>query len=182
MSKSAANIAGVAVFVVLGMIAIERGAELATAEPSESELEERDEGDCPKKVDGWDSEQVEHATTITRVAEDMGMSHHAVVVALATVMQESNITNHGHLGPDNDHDSLGLFQQRPSQGWGEPEEVTNPEYAATKFFEKLKTIDGWEAMEITDAAQAVQVSAHPTRYQRHAKKAKRLEKALRGCR
>jgi hypothetical protein len=82
-------------------------------------------------------------------------------------MQESRLTNLGNLGSRNDHDSLGLFQQRPSSGWGTPAQITDPVYASTKFYEKLKTIAGWETMPLTEAAQRVQISAYPDAYAKH---------------
>lgn len=89
------------------------------------------------------------------------------IIAVATAMQESNLRNLGHLGEDNDHDSLGLFQQRPSQGWGTPEQIMNPEYASGRFYDKLLTIPNWQALPLTVAAQAVQVSAYPDAYAKH---------------
>jgi murein DD-endopeptidase MepM/ murein hydrolase activator NlpD len=82
-------------------------------------------------------------------------------------MQESRLTNLGYLGKRNDHDSQGLFQQRPSAGWGSPAQVRDPVYAATKFYDKLKTVDGWEKMSLTEAAQKVQISAYPDAYAKH---------------
>ncbi|MFC0565716.1 hypothetical protein ACFFHU_16455, partial [Plantactinospora siamensis] len=68
------------------------------------------------------------------------------------------------LGDANDHDSLGLFQQRPTSGWGSPEQITNPQYATTAFQKALKDVPGWQDMPLTDAAQKVQVSAYPDAY------------------
>ncbi|NES32015.1 hypothetical protein G3561_31240, partial [Micromonospora terminaliae] len=67
-------------------------------------------------------------------------------------------------GDKNDHDSLGLFQQRPSSGWGTPEQITNPEYSTLAFLKGLKQVDGWDKMPLTEAAQTVQVSAYPDAY------------------
>ena len=74
------------------------------------------------------------------------------------------MNNFGHLGDRNDHDSQGLFQQRPSSGWGSVEEITDPEYATSAFLKALKQVDGWEQMPLTRAAQTVQVSAFPGHY------------------
>jgi len=89
------------------------------------------------------------------------------VIAIATAWPETNLHNSGDLGNRNDHDSLGLFQQRPSQGWGTPEQIMDPVYASKKFYEKLLTIKGWETMPLTRAAQAVQRSAYPDAYAKH---------------
>jgi hypothetical protein len=64
----------------------------------------------------------------------------------------------------NDHDSQGLFQQRPSAGWGSVEQITDPGYATAAFLSGLRNVDGWRQMPLTDAAQAVQVSAFPFAY------------------
>jgi hypothetical protein len=109
-------------------------------------------------------EQIQNAITIYTVGAERGLPDQAMVVALSTAMQESTLRNLGHLGEANDHDSLGLFQQRPSSGWGTPEQIQDPVYASTKFYDKLETIEGWQTMPVTEAAQAVQISAFPDAY------------------
>ena len=79
-------------------------------------------------------------------------------------MQETHLKNYGNLGNHNDHDSLGLFQQRPSAGWGSPSEIVNPDYAATKFYKALVHVQNWNKLPLTVAAQKVQVSAFGDRY------------------
>lgn len=115
----------------------------------------------------YGEEQVKNAAIIISVGQDLEISSRGWIIAVATAMQESRLSNLGHLGAANDHDSLGLFQQRPSSGWGTPDEITDPVYAATKFYEKLQTIEGWENMKLTDAAQRVQISAFPDAYAKH---------------
>jgi hypothetical protein len=105
-------------------------------------------------------EQTAHATTIAAVGKRMGMPDHAVTVAIATALQESRLHNLDH----GDRDSLGLFQQRPSQGWGSPGEVMTPYYAAGVFFERLAGVDGWQSLPVMTAAQHVQRSAVPHAY------------------
>ncbi|RFU22971.1 hypothetical protein D0Z06_03765 [Geodermatophilus marinus] len=126
-------------------------------------------------------EQVGNARTIAQVGFDRGLPHRAVVVALATAMQESSLRNL----PYGDRDSLGLFQQRPSQGWGTPEQVQDPVYAAGIFYDRLVEVPGWEGRRVTDAAQIVQRSAFPEAYERWATMAEELTAALaggdRGC-
>jgi murein DD-endopeptidase MepM/ murein hydrolase activator NlpD len=109
-------------------------------------------------------EQIQNAITIYTVGAERGLPEQAMIVALSTAMQESTLRNLGHLGEANDHDSLGLFQQRPSSGWGTPEQIQDPVYASTKFYDRLETITGWESMPVTEAAQAVQISAFPDAY------------------
>ena len=112
-----------------------------------------------------------NARTIIDVARSIGASDEAIVVALATAAQESSLINLDH----GDRDSLGLFQQRPSAGWGAPEQLMDPHYATLAFFghapntndvvpRGLFDIDGWQNMSLTEAAQAVQISAHPDFY------------------
>lgn len=134
-----------------------------------------------KPVAGLSESQWGHALTITEVAVERDLPDRAVVVAIATALQESQLTNHGHLGAKNDHDSQGVFQQRPSAGWGTPAQVRDVEYAAGKFFDKLVTIKGWQNMRVTEAAQAVQISAYPEAYQKHAGRAEEIAAATLGC-
>lgn len=119
------------------------------------------------KARQYGAQQVRNAAIIINIGAKLKMPPRAWVIAVATAMQESRLSNLGNLGSRNDHDSLGLFQQRPSSGWGTPQEIQNPEYAATKFYEKLQTIKGWENMSLTRAAQAVQISAYPDAYAKH---------------
>ncbi|MER7471259.1 C40 family peptidase [Micromonospora sp. NPDC000018] len=112
----------------------------------------------------WDTEQLDIAATIIDVGVAKGVPRWGWVVGVATAMQESGLHNLPFLGNLNDHDSIGVFQQRPSQGWGTVEQLSDPAYQAGKFFDKLLTVPGWEAMPLTQAAQAVQISAFPNAY------------------
>lgn len=132
------------------------------------------------KVDGFDADQVRNAAVIISVAQQRDIPPRGWVIGVATAMQESWLRNLPHLGQKNDHDSIGLFQQRPSMGWGTPEQLLDPAYAAGKFFEKLVKVSGWEKMALTDAAQAVQVSAYPDAYAKHEPRASRIVNALTG--
>ena len=100
----------------------------------------------------------------------------AASIALATAMQESKLRNLEH----GDRDSLGLFQQRPSQGWGTQEQILNPVYAINAFYDALDQVDGYQTMAITEAAQAVQRSAYPDAYAEHEADARALASALTG--
>jgi murein DD-endopeptidase MepM/ murein hydrolase activator NlpD len=112
----------------------------------------------------YDAKQLHHAQVIGTVGVQKGIPVRGQIIALATALQESGLRNLGHLGDNNDHDSLGLFQQRPSQGWGTPAQIMDPAYAASAFYRKLVTVAGWPAMPLTVAAQAVQRSAYPDAY------------------
>jgi hypothetical protein len=109
-----------------------------------------------------DLEQAANATTISAVGKQLRMPDHAVTIALATALQESNLHNLSY----GDRDSLGLFQQRPSQGWGTPAQIMNPRYAATAFFDALARVPGWQETSVTRAAQEVQHSNAPQAYAR----------------
>jgi hypothetical protein len=121
-------------------------------------------------------EQMANAATITAVGIRRGVPERAVTIALATAFQESHLYNLS----GGDRDSVGLFQQRPSQGWGTEAEVSDPRYAAGKFYNALLQVKGWKSMSVTNAAQAVQRSAHPTAYQKWADESAILSGALLG--
>lgn len=111
-----------------------------------------------------DGEKLDNAKAIMKATKKKGMDERAAVVAIATSLQESKLENLGHLGARNDHDSQGLFQQRPSSGWGTVAQITDPEYSTTAFLNALERVDGWRDMPLTRAAQTVQVSAFPFHY------------------
>ena len=123
-----------------------------------------------------DEEQAQHARTIAAVAVQEGMPNHAVTVAIAAAFQESKMHNISH----GDRDSVGLFQQRPSQGWGTVEQLTTPTYAAAAFYRALKRVDGWESMSVTNAAQHVQRSAASHAYAKWESEARVLARILTG--
>jgi murein DD-endopeptidase MepM/ murein hydrolase activator NlpD len=131
-------------------------------------------------IEPYSSEQIKNAAIIISVGQDLEIPARGWIIAVATAMQESRLTNLGHLGDQNDHDSLGLFQQRPSSGWGTPEQVTDPVYASTKFYDKLVTVDNWETLPLTVAAQRVQISAFPDAYAKHEPKATEIVNTLTG--
>jgi hypothetical protein len=123
-----------------------------------------------------DPEQAGHAATIAAVAVRRDLPERAVAVALATALQESKLRNL----PDGDRDSVGLFQQRPSQGWGTPAQLQDTRYAARQFYRHLEGVDGWAGMPIAVAAQAVQRSAEGRAYEKWATDATALARAFTG--
>ena len=127
-----------------------------------------------------DADQMGNAATVTAVGVRRNVPTQAIVIALATALQESKLRNLEDLGHRNDHDSLGLFQQRPSQGWGSAEQILDPRYAAERFYAALMRVKGWEKMRVTEAAQRVQRSAYPEAYQKWADEALVLTLALTG--
>lgn len=132
------------------------------------------------RIGAYGEEQIRNAATIVNAGADMHVPFRGWVIAVATAMQESALSNLPHLGADNDHDSVGLFQQRPSQGWGTPDQLRDPKYASRKFYQKLLTIEGWERMALTDVAQQVQVSAYPDAYAKHEPTATQIVNVLTG--
>ena len=122
------------------------------------------------------AEQAGNAATIADVARGRGLPDRAIVIALATAQQESRLRNLDY----GDRDSLGLFQQRPSSGWGSEAEVQDPVYAANKFYDHLVEVPGWDVSRLTDVAQRVQRSAFPEAYQQWEGMAQELTTALAG--
>ena len=120
--------------------------------------------------------QAQNAATIAVVGDRLGMPDHAVTVALATALQESKLQNL----TGGDRDSAGLFQQRPSQGWGSYEQVTDPIYAATAFYQRLRAQPNWTQLSVTDAAQLVQRSGAPDAYAQWEPEARAFAGALTG--
>jgi hypothetical protein len=123
-----------------------------------------------------DLAQAQHATTIAAVGKRMGLPDHAVTIALAAALQESRLHNLDH----GDLDSLGLFQQRPSQGWGTAAQVLTPSYAAAAFYEHLSRVPGWATLPVTVAAQKVQRSGAPAAYADWELEARAIAQALTG--
>nr|WP_245979641.1 heavy metal transporter [Streptomyces diacarni] len=120
--------------------------------------------------------QAANAATIAAVASRRGLPARAVTIALATAMQESQLRNITH----GDRDSVGLFQQRPSQGWGTVPQISDPVYAVGKFYDHLVDIPGYARLPLTVAAQRVQRSGYPQAYAKHETNAALLTAALTG--
>ena len=135
---------------------------------------------CVADVDGQrvelSVEQAENASLIAAISVRRGLPARAASIALATAYQESDLQNLDH----GDRDSLGLFQQRPSQGWGTEAEVMDPVYATNAFYDVLAEVEGYRDLEITDAAQTVQRSGYPDAYADHEDDARALASALTG--
>jgi hypothetical protein len=123
-----------------------------------------------------DLEQAQIAATIAAVAARRKLPERALQIAYATALQESKLANL----PYGDRDSVGVFQQRPSQGWGTVEQLLDPVYATRKFFAALEKVPNYQSMPLHEAAQAVQRSADGSAYAQHEKAAKILAAALSG--
>lgn len=138
---------------------------------------------------GLTEAQTANARIIVRVGQELGMPRRALIIAVATALQESQLynlannrlpesTRYPHQGSGFDHDSVGLFQQRTSTGWGSVRNLMRPEYAATRFYRALELVHGWQRMRLTQAAQAVQHSAFPDAYAKHERQATAIVVAL----
>lgn len=143
----------------------------------------------PRPVAGLSQAQMDNAATIVRVGREMGLPRRARIIAVATAMQESTLLNYAsgvlpesqnypHQAIGWDHDSVGLFQQRPSTGWGSVADLMRPAYAARQFYEALRAVPGWASLPLSVAAQTVQVSAFPDAYAQHESRATQVVDAL----
>jgi hypothetical protein len=123
-----------------------------------------------------DLDQAHYASIVVGLSVRRGLAPRAGSIAMATVYQESGIRNLDY----GDRDSVGLFQQRPSAGWGTEKQLMDPYYATTKFYNALVRVRDWERRDITKVAQAVQRSAYPDAYAQHEPDARVLASALTG--
>ncbi|WP_225632255.1 heavy metal transporter [Streptomyces solaniscabiei] len=133
-------------------------------------------GEDDRTVYEFTPEQAVNAATITAVGTARDLPERAVTIALATALQESALRNIDY----GDRDSLGLFQQRPSQGWGTPKEIMDPAYSAGMFYDHLVEVPGYTRLPLTVAAQRVQRSGFPDAYAKHEPDATLLAAALTG--
>jgi len=137
-------------------------------------------GECRTRVDGLTvvltDEQARNASLIAAISVRRGMPAHAATIAIATALQESRLYDLR----GGDRDSLGLFQQRPSQGWGTRAQVLDPVHATNAFYDALEKVPGWQSLAVTRAAQEVQRSGFPTAYAVYERDARALASALTG--
>ncbi|MCX4641947.1 C40 family peptidase [Streptomyces sp. NBC_01446] len=150
------------------------GDSLAVAKQVKSILKGGGEGAISVAGPADPTVQIPSAKTIQATGVAMKVPGRGQIVALATALQESGLRNLDY----GDRDSLGLFQQRPSHGWGTAAQVRDPVQASTKFYEELLSISGWQSMTVTQAAQAVQQSGSPDAYARWLPLATALQKAI----
>jgi hypothetical protein len=140
-------------------------------------------------VAGLSQIEMDNAVAIVEAGNRMNLPKRAHVVAIATALQETRLRNlansrvpqslnHPHQGVGSNFDSVGLFQQRPSQGWGTAAELMDPATAASRFYARLVTVSGWPTMSVGSAAQAVQRSAFPGAYDQHQPQAQKIVDAI----
>jgi hypothetical protein len=133
------------------------------------------DGHLAGDVDGY---QISCARAVVDSVKQRGMDEHAATIAIATTIVEGNMHNYNKAV---DYDSLGLFQQRPSAGWGKPNELINPNYATNAFLDKMEETypnGTWKKHAAGDVAQKVQVSAFPDRYAHEINDASEIVSAL----
>src|ERR687886_2852988 len=160
------------VLLVIGVFAVLRDQGLTAPVPGQQR--------CVATANGrsvvLDLEQARLTSIIVGLSVRGGLAPRAASIAMATVYQETGIRNLDY----GDRDSVGLFQQRPSQGWGTEKQLMDPYYATTKFYDALVRVKDWQTRDITKVAQAVQRSAYPEAYAEHEPDARVLASALTG--
>jgi hypothetical protein len=135
-----------------------------------------------KPVAGLTQAETDNAYIIIEVGKQMNLPKRAYIVAIATSLQETHLRNLAnskvsaslklnHQGVGSNFDSVGLFQQRPSQGWGTAAQLMDPAQSSARFYARLTKVDNWPSLSIAGAAQAVQRSAFATAYAKHTDKA-----------
>ncbi|MGW7575341.1 heavy metal transporter [Streptomyces sp. NPDC054765] len=162
-----------AVCVLIGL-AVYLVVQYLTGGPGAPQCTVRGEGDADAYQ--LSPEQAANAATISAVASSRGLPERAVTIALATAMQESGLRNINF----GDRDSVGLFQQRPSQDWGTVQKIMDPVYSAGEFYRHLAKVPGYSRLPLTVAAQRVQHSGYPQAYAKHEADAAQLTGALTG--
>ncbi len=135
---------------------------------------------CTAVVDGssaqLDPDQARYASIIVAGSIKQKLPPRAATIALATAFQESGMAN-----LDSGHsDSVGLFQQRPSQGWGTVKQIMDPYYSTARFYTALAKVPDYQNLSITDAAQRVQRSAYGDAYAKHEARSRILASAMTG--
>ena len=135
---------------------------------------------CTAQLGGSDwylsPEQSDNAALVVGTSVARGLPARAATIGLATALQESKLINIDY----GDRDSVGLFQQRPSQGWGTVQEILDPVYSTNAFYDVLVEVEGYEDMAVTDAAQTVQRSGFPDAYAQHETRSRAWASALTG--
>ncbi|MBR8744594.1 hypothetical protein [Nocardiopsis sp. MG754419] len=151
---------------------------LTTFEPLDTS--EAPEPGCRLDLSGggydMDVDQSRSAATVGGVAFSRNLPEEAVTVAFATVWQESRFYNIEY----GDRDSVGLFQQRPSQEWGDAEEIMDPVFASRAFYDELTEVNGWQDLPVYEAAQRVQRSADGFAYDQHETLSQQMAEAFSG--
>ncbi len=167
----------IAILILISLLA---GAGIWLARSLSNAMEPRLAVGCTATVGGasytMSTEQTRNAALISEISVQRGMPARAASIALATALQESALRNISY----GDRDSVGLFQQRPSQDWGSVEQIMDPLYSANAFYNVLEKVPGYLDMSVNDAAQTVQRSGFPEAYAQHEALARAFASALTG--
>lgn len=169
------------VFVVVLMLAVAGGAVAVVGSvfgSSRGGIDCAPDGATATSMPGYGPQQMNNAATIVAVGQRLNVPEVGWVIAIATAITESHLQNLDY----GDRDSVGLFQQRPSQGWGTAAQIMDPVYSSEQFYRHLLAVQNWQSMTVTDAAQAVQRSGFPNRYGTHEQAAREIVGALKGAR
>jgi hypothetical protein len=166
----------IALAVIMGFWLLYRWAANLWKEPPPPSPAVRCEATINETTVTLDLEQSRNATIIAGVATQRGLVPRAVSIGLTTAFQESGIRNLDY----GDRDSLGIFQQRPSQGWGTVEQIMDPYYSTGKFYDAMVKVPNWQSADIGEVAQAVQRSGFPDAYDKHIGRARLIASALSG--
>ncbi|WP_062465847.1 hypothetical protein [Demequina maris] len=169
------TVAAVTVLVVAGGVAV-YGSYLFSERNAPSTASGRCTASLGDASSTLTAEQAGNAALIAAASARLGLPARGATIGIATAMQESSLVNIDY----GDRDSIGLFQQRPSQGWGTVEEIMDPYYSTDTFYRALVEVDGWQDMEVTVAAQTVQRSGFPEAYATREAGARLWASALRG--
>ena len=169
-AKTAVAAAVSAPLFAVATLAAVAGAVTSQSDSSTTSICSPGPGGAVANTENLSSAQLANAGIIAEVGVGMGVPMPGETIAIATALQESDLENLDY----GDRDSLGLFQQRPSQGWGTPAEIMTPSYAARQFYTQLLQVPGWRSMSTTAAAQAVQRSAFPDAYEKWSSEAAAL--------
>ncbi|AIG74403.1 Conserved putative secreted protein [Amycolatopsis japonica] len=172
-------VAGVAFFVVLllliggGAIAVVQAVVGSSAQSTSC----IPAGATGTSIAGYGPEEMGHAATIVAVGKQMNVPETGWVIAITTAITESRLRNLTY----GDRDSIGLFQQRPSQGWGSVAQIMNPNYSSEQFYRHLMALPNWQTMPVAEAAQTVQRSGFPGRYAQFEPAARQIVAAVHGA-
>jgi hypothetical protein len=174
VGSMAAAVALLLSFMFIATVTSQAGAQAACAKAPKPKATINAQARKVAKAAHLTSTQLGNVRTIVAIALNQKLPKRAAVIAVATSMQESRLRDL----PYGDRDSLGLFQQRPSSGWGSGDQVVDPQYATKKFLAALQQVPKWRTLPLTKAAQAVQRSAFPDAYARWEPLAKKLVTAV----
>ncbi|WP_049822171.1 hypothetical protein [Arthrobacter sp. H41] len=171
--------AAVVLVVLLSLVA--GAVYLAVTRVNDTQVLVRERCSATVGADSYDlrPSQARNAALIAGVAVARGLPARAASIAIATAIQESGLENIAY-GDDAGPDSRGLFQQRPSQGWGTEEQILDPVYATNAFYDALVRVPDYKSLPITEAAQTVQRSAFPDAYADHEAEGRAFASALTG--